>query len=113
VVGFGCWKHWERGEEGAEPDPVIQIQYFGFDRRFHGACLSDGTKCADRLYATLEDDALNHPDTTPEMTIDLLCVTDNTHGVAFWDRQGFKILGELERGQNKYYWMRRYTQQAG
>jgi len=108
MVGFGCWKHWKRGEDEATPEPVIQIQYFGLDRRFHHATLPNGNKVADDLYATLEQDAAAHADSTREMPIDLLCAAENGPGIRFWQRQGFEVLGEIQGGPTTYYWMRRY-----
>src|SRR5688572_29771014 len=69
MVGFGCWKHTIREREGEGPESVIQMQYFGINRKFQGARLEDGAKCADVLYATLEKDATEHPESTSEMPI--------------------------------------------
>jgi ribosomal protein S18 acetylase RimI-like enzyme len=86
------------------------MQYFGIDRPYQGARLPGGTKVADALYATLENDALSHADSSREMAIDLMCETENARGITFWQRQGFGILGQIDgKRPNQYHLMRRYV----
>lgn len=68
---------------------VIRVPRFGLDQRFQGTSDDDGHKCADRLYAALEQDALGAAEGSAERFVELFCDSENERGVRFWGSQGF------------------------
>lgn len=93
IYGFGAWKHIQSTLPG-EDEVVVRIAYFGVQSQFQRQRTDDGeTRCSDLLYATLEQDALDHPDTSPDMQFELFCDTENEHGQRFWERQGYTVIG--------------------
>jgi len=68
-----------------------------------------GRSGADVLYATVEEDALDHPDTSEEMQFELFCDTKNTRGLRFWQRQGYVVIGTSDGNAraDQYFRMRR------
>lgn len=97
LFGFGAWRHesilWAAGTPSR---PAIRIQWFGVDRRFHGAEDGAGRKCAGLLYATVEADARNHEESNESMLLELFCDESNQRGLAFWERRGYQKVGTIE-----------------
>jgi hypothetical protein len=72
----------------------IEIGWFGVDLRYQGVVDDDGIKVADRIYASIEQVALAHPESTPEMPFTLVCHVDNERGRRFWRRHGYVLIGD-------------------
>ncbi len=108
IVGFGAWKHVVSSLPG-DDQRVIRVPYFGVDAHFQGEHIESGESCADTLYSSLEADAVSHPDSSPEMQIELFCDTENERGLRFWSRQGFQVIGTADgrSRDGQYYRMRR------
>ncbi len=91
VVGYGTWTHVEAF--GTHPiERHIEIAWFGVDTRYQGQKDDDGRSLAGLLYATVEQDALEHPDSSPAMPFTLACHVDNDRGLAFWERRGYHVI---------------------
>jgi hypothetical protein len=108
LFGFGAWKHIESTLPG-EQEVVVRIAYFGVQVRFQGERTRDGTSGAAVLYATVEQDALEHPETSPEMQFELFCDTQNARGLRFWEHQGYTVIGASDGKARpaQYFRMRR------
>ena len=98
MYGFGTWKHVDSGD-----GPVIRICFFGVHVAFQGERTPEGDNVADVLYATLEDDARAHRDSSDEMQLELFCDTENERGLRFWGRHGYVSIDTKHR----YFQMRR------
>lgn len=88
-VGFGTWKHLTFTAGDDDYGKVIDIAWLGLVSKFRGEVDHDGNKLAVRLYAALEEDAREHPDSTEEMFSHLVCDDRNRRAMAFWERLGF------------------------
>jgi hypothetical protein len=92
LVGYGTWAYVEAF--GTEPvDKHIEIAWFGVDSHFKGVHDSTGHKAADLLYATVEQAARADGDSTADLPLTLTCDVDNIRGRAFWERQGYVLVG--------------------
>lgn len=103
VAGYGTWEH--VNAFGTTSMPVhIEIAWFGIDRDYQGVCDENGDKVADRIYAAVEDKALAHSDSTPDMPFTLVVHVDNDRGRKFWLRQGYTLIGDpkLQIEKNLY-----------
>ncbi len=97
IFGFGCWKHTHAElPQRVNPIPVIRIPYFGVHEDYQGAKDAEGRGWAGRLYATLENDALGHPESAPDMPIELYCDRRNEPGLRFWCLRGFRYVRDAQ-----------------
>lgn len=96
VYGYGIWKYLTLAREGNDIRTHIEIAYFGVHRDFQGQKTSAGHRCADVLYATVEQDARSHENATDDMPFTLECHIDNKRGERFWRRQGYRDLQIVE-----------------
>lgn len=97
VLGFGTWRFTDvvllTDTNGAPPSARwMFIPFFGLATEIQGRRDSDGIRWSDRLYRAVERRAI---DVAPEpMFFEVVCHASNTHGDAFWRRQGFRDVGE-------------------
>ena len=101
LYGYGAWAHARANFEG-QAQSVIRIPRFGVDRRFKGSVDSEGNKCAGTLYATLEEHARSHEDSSEAMLIELFCDERNERGLRFWRARGFRYLETVESPSGRY-----------
>lgn len=101
VFGFGAWRYagtrWDEGKPppGWEETVLMRMSMFGVDRRFRGATDAAGTKLSERLYASVEADALAGDRSREGMFMELMCERENVHGLRFWRRMGYEDLGQV------------------
>ncbi len=72
----------------------IQIAWFGVDLEYQGQVDDDGVRVADRIYASIEEVARRHPDSTDAMPFTLVCHVDNERGRRFWMSHGYTLIGD-------------------
>jgi ribosomal protein S18 acetylase RimI-like enzyme len=97
LVGFATWKiRTDVKLEGqAEERTVIDIPFFGLDRKFHGEVDHDGHKLAARLLATVEAVARRDERAGSETPMHLVVERDNERALRFWRGRGFQEVGQL------------------
>jgi GNAT superfamily N-acetyltransferase len=102
IYGFGAWKHTHAEHEG-ERIPVIRVAYFGVDTRYQGARdAATNQSWTGRLYATLEQQARTHPQSTSDMRFELYCDHRNEDGLEFWQSRGYQIVHPAQLVAEKY-----------
>jgi GNAT superfamily N-acetyltransferase len=79
-----------------EERQVIDLAWLALQPPFQGETDHDGFKLADRLYAYMEEVAREHPDSTEDMPVHLVCEIQNTRGLRFWQRMGFRQIGLVQ-----------------
>jgi hypothetical protein len=110
LFGFGSWKHVQiQLADSESPQDGIRIPYFGVDQRFQGSRNAEGESVADVLYASLEQRALSHPQSTEGVPFELFCDEANIRGQHFWSRNGYEDVGPAYHGDKRYRRMVRRT----
>ncbi len=90
LAGFGTWAHVDA--VGTREERHIEIAWFGVDVTYQGHRDEAGHRVADRIYATVEEAALAHPESSDDMPFTLVCHVENSRGFRFWESHGYRLL---------------------
>ena len=103
LVGYGTWGHVDA--VGTREERHIEIGWFGVDAAYQGVRDDAGNRVADLIYATVEEAALAHPESSDDMPFTLECHVDNARGLNFWQSQGYDLLPDPQhRVENENYY---------
>jgi ribosomal protein S18 acetylase RimI-like enzyme len=92
LVGYGSWKH-RRLDTPQGPAQEIVIDWFGIDQAYRRKLDPEGYRWSDRLYATVEADAVEHSESDAPFALEVHA--DNEGAIRFWERQGFRFEEEV------------------
>lgn len=91
LVGYGTWSHVDAiGPTAAARH--IQIEWFGVAVAYQGRTDDRGQSVAGVVYASVEQAARAHPDSTEDMPLTLVCHVDNDRGRRFWESRGYRLI---------------------
>src|SRR6202035_661133 len=76
LVGYGTWKHVDAFGSTAQ-QRHIEIAWFGVHSDYQGVSDASGHSVAGVLYATVENAARSHVESTDNMPFTLVCHVDN------------------------------------
>jgi hypothetical protein len=104
IVGYGTWKLRADLKVAGEAfeRTVIDIPFFGLDRRFHGEVDLEGRKVAAVQFATLDALARRNPQVEEDTPMHLVVDVANERGQRFWVSRGFVEVERLDFGEVVY-----------